>query len=99
MKEIGVFEKEMLESCGVKMEGRLNFLFYTKDVKSAFKMKSLTQDIYASLVRWSKENFSGLKSMDPDKQIAKFRAFFHKPANEEKNLNLHNIYVMQKEGF
>ena len=99
VKEIGVFEKEMLESCGVKMEGRLNFLFYTKDVKSAFKMKSLTQDIYASLVRWSKENFSGLKSMDPDKQIAKFRAFFHKPANEEKNLNLHNIYVMQKEGF
>ena len=98
VNEIEGFEKQMLESCGVKTEGRLPFLFFTKDVKAAFKMKSLTQDIYASLVRWSKENFSGLKSMDPDKQMVKFRAFLE-PVKEGESPNLHSIYGMQKGGF
>lgn len=98
IEEIERFEEQMLESCGVKMEGRLSYLFYSKDVVSAFKMKSLTQDIYASLVRWSKENFSGLKSMDPDKQMAKFRAFLE-PVKEKEETNLHSIYGMQKGGF
>lgn len=98
IEEIERFEKLMLESCGVKTEGRLSYLFYTKDVKVAFKMKSLTRDIYTSLVRWSKENFSGLKSMDPDKQMVKFRNFL-KPVNEKEEINLHSIYGMQEGGF
>lgn len=98
IEEIERFEKLMLESCGVKTEGRLSYLFYTKDVKASFKMKSLTQDIYSSLVRWSKENFSGLKSMDPDKQMVKFRNFLE-PVNEKEEINLHSIYGMQEGGF
>lgn len=98
IEEIERFEKLMLESCGVKTEGRLSYLFYTKDVKVAFKMKSLTRDIYTSLVRWSKENFSGLKSMDPDKQMVKFRNFLE-PVNEKEEINLHSIYGMQEGGF
>lgn len=96
--DIRAFEKKMLESCGVKTVGGLDFLFFTKDVMSAFKMKSLTQDIYVSLVRWSKENFSGLKSMDPDKQMEKFRAFLE-PVKKGQNLNPHRIYGMQEDGF
>ena len=98
IEEIERFEKLMLESCGVKTEGRLSYLFYTKDVKASFKMKSLTRDIYTSLVRWSKENFSGLKSMDPDKQMVKFRNFLE-PVNEKEEINLHSIYGMQEGGF
>ena len=98
VEEIELFEEQILESCEVKTEGRLPYLFYTKDVKAAFKMKSLNQDIYASLVRWSKENFSGLKSMDPDKQMAKFRVFLE-PVKENETPNLHSIYGMQKGGF
>lgn len=98
IKEIVSFEKQMLESCGVRTEGRMSYLFYTKDVMTAFKMKSLKQDIYASLVRWSKENFSGLKSMDPDKQMAKFRAFLE-PVKKGEELNIHSIYGMQEGGF
>jgi len=98
VKEIANFEKLMLESCEVKTEGRLHYLFYSKDVKAAFKMKSLTQDIYSSLVRWSKENFSGLKSMDPDKQMAKFRNFLE-PVKDKEEINLYSIFGMQKGGF
>ncbi len=98
IEEIERFEKLMLESCGMKTEGRLSYLFYTKDVKAAFKIKSLTQDIYTSLVRWSKENFSGLKSMDPDKQMVKFRNFLE-PVNEKQEINLHSIYGMLEGGF
>lgn len=98
VESIESFEKLMLESCEVKTEGRLSYLFYTKDVKAAFKMKSLTQDIYASLVRWSKENFSGLKSMDPDKQMVKFRVFLE-PVKESETPNLYSIFGMQKGGF
>ena len=98
VESIESFEKLMLESCEVKTEGRLSYLFYTKDVKATFKMKSLTQDIYASLVRWSKENFSGLKSMDPDKQMVKFRVFLE-PVKESETPNLYSIFGMQKGGF
>ena len=98
VKDIEGFEKKMLESCGVNTDGRLAFLFFTKDVRAAFKMKSMVQDTYASLIRWSKENFSGLKSMDPDKQMKKFRIFLE-PVQEEKETNLHSIFGMQKGGF
>lgn len=98
VKDIEDFEKQMLENCGVSTDGRLSFLFFTKDVRAAFKMKSMVQDTYASLIRWSKENFSGLKSMDPDKQMKKFRIFLE-PVQEEKEPNLHSIFGMQKGGF
>lgn len=98
VKEIVAFEKQMLVSCDVTTEGCLDYLFYTKDVLSAFKMKSLTQDIYVSLLRWSNENFSGLKSMDFDKQMVKFRAFLE-PVKKGEDLNLQSIYGMQEGGF
>ena len=98
VKEIADFEKQILGSCVVDTGERIPYLFYTKDVSASFRMKSLTRDIYASLVRWSKENFSGLKSMDPDKQMSKFRDFLE-PVKDKETLNLHSIYGMQKGGF
>lgn len=98
VEDIEGFEKKMLDSCGVNTDGRLPFLFFTKDVKAAFKMKSLVLDIYASLLRWSKENFSGLKSMDLNKQMLKFRDFME-PEREDETPNLHSIFGMLKGGF
>ena len=62
-------------------------------------MKSLTQDSYASLVRWAKENFSGLKSMDSEKQMFKFREFLLPAEVEGNDINLQRIFGMQVEGF
>lgn len=98
VKEIEAFEKQMLESCELDTKYRSLYLFHTKDVKAAFKMKALTRDIYASLTRWSKENFSGLKSLDFDKQMTKFRAFLEPVKNSEVS-NMHNIFDMQRDGY
>jgi len=74
-QEIADFETGLMLSCQEQLEGREQYLFYAKDARTACMMKSLTQDSYASLVKWAKENFSGLKSMDPGKQMSKFREF------------------------
>ena len=94
--DIIAFENEVLVGCGVATEGKSNYLFYTKDVEASFLMKPLSQDIYASLVRWARENFCGLKSMDPNKQMDKFRDFL---SQEDKDMDLHHIFGMQKVGF
>ncbi|MFQ8807058.1 MAG: hypothetical protein ACLR8Y_20910 [Alistipes indistinctus] len=49
-------------------------------------MKSLSQDIYASLVRWAKENFSGLKGIHPDDQMKEFRTLFIKGENDSMSI-------------
>ena len=95
-QEIKDFEKEIMTECHVDTEGKESSLFYAKDVEAACKMKSMTQDIYASLVKWAKENFSGLKSMDPEKQMGKFREFL---SQEEKNMDYHHIFGMKMGGF
>jgi hypothetical protein len=69
------FEKTALKLGNKEDEKRYKYLFFAKDASSAVMMKSLSQDIYASLIRWSKENFSGLKSIKSEKQMGKFRAF------------------------
>lgn len=94
--DIIAFEKRIMEGCGIETRGKLLFLFYTKDVNAAFMMKPMSQDIYASLVRWARENFCGSKSMDPDKQMDKFRDFL---SQETKDMGSHHIFSMQKVGF
>lgn len=96
MQEIKDFESQILMKCHVDTEGKEGSLFYAKDVEATCKMKSMTQDIYASLVKWAKENFSGLKSMDLEKQMGKFREFL---SQEEKNMDSHHIFGMKKVGF
>ncbi len=96
MREIIAFEKKMLRECNVETKGKTKFLFYAKDAEAAYKMKSMSQDIYASLVRWARENFSGLKSLDSDKQMEKFRAFLSQSNNNE---HVPSIYEMLNKGF
>ena len=94
--DIIAFEQQMLKSCGVTTKGKTSYLFYTKDVEASCMMKPMSQDPYAYLVRWAKENFCGLKSMDPDRQMDKFREFL---SQEEKDMDSHHIFGMMKTGF
>ena len=90
------FEQQMLKGCGVTAEGKYPYLFYAKDVEASCMMKPMSQDPYAYLMRWAKENFCGLKSMDPDKQMVKFREFL---SQEGKDMDPHHIFGMMKVGF
>lgn len=98
-QEIVDVEINLMTSCKVQLEGRQQYLFYEKDARTACKMKSLSQDSYSSLVKWAKENFSGIKSMGPDMQMSKFREFLLPAENEGNNRNQHRIFGMQVEGF
>lgn len=69
------FESVILENNNITTEDKYDTLFYAKDVETACLMKSMSQDSYMSLVRWARENFSGLKSADPKKQMSEFRDF------------------------
>lgn len=96
ISEIIAFENKMLEVCGVITDGGMPNLFYAKDVEASFMMKPMSQDVYASLIRWARENFCGLKSMDPDKQMEKFRGFL---SQEPNSIDAHHIFGMMKVGF
>ena len=94
--EIIAFEQQMLKGCEVSPDDKYPYLFYAKDVDASYKMKPMSQDSYAYLVRWAKENFCGLKSMDPDRQMDKFRDFL---SQESKDMDSHHIFGMMKTGF
>ncbi|WP_323403452.1 reverse transcriptase domain-containing protein [Proteiniphilum sp.] len=74
-KDIVKFEKTALKHGKKDDKNRYKYLFFTKDANSAVTMKSLSQDIYASLIRWTKEDFSGFKGLNPGRQMEKFRTF------------------------
>lgn len=93
------FELNLTASCQVQSEKRQRYLFYAKDARTACLMKSLSQDSYASLVKWAKENFNGLKSMDSGKQMDKFRDFLLPAKKEGDEINLQRIFGMQLDGF
>lgn len=100
-KEIKTFELKMLANCEANIEDKEKFLFYSKDVDVAFTIKSMSPDIYASLIRWAKENYSGQKSVDAEKQMMMLRAFL-KPVDEDGEMNkedLHGIFWMKQNGF
>lgn len=94
--DIIAFEKQMLTECSIEVEDKSSSLFYIKDVEASCMMKPMSQDVYASLVRWARENFCGLKSMDPDKQMERFRDFL---SQEENKMDAHHIFGMMKVGF
>ena len=94
--DVKEFELRMLKKCGVIHKEEPSSLYYSKDVNAAFKMKSLSRDIYASLVRWAKENFSGQESIDLEQQMAKFRAFLG--GREEESAG-GGIVTIRKRGF
>jgi len=96
-QKIVAFERQILKECNIDEDGKSSYLFYAKDVDASCKMKSMSLDIYASLVRWARENFSGMKSMDPNKQMDKFRDFLAQDKEEEKSL--HRIFGMCEKGF
>lgn len=100
-EEIKKFEQQILTNCGVDTTGKERSLFYSKDVDVAFAIKSMSQDIYTSLIRWAKENYSGQKSVDAEKQMMKLRAFL-KPEDKDVKENregLHGIFWMKEYGF
>ena len=96
VREIVCFEKGVLEECGIEIDDKTPYLFFAKDVEASLVMKTLSQDIYASLVRWTKENFSGLKSMDPEKQMDKFWGFLSQEVND---MDGHHIFGMKNVGY
>jgi hypothetical protein len=89
---ISEFEKMALKLGNKDDEKRYKYLFFAKDASSAVMMKSFSQDVYASLIRWSKENFSGLKSINSEKQMEKFRAFM-------TGKSLMEMYGMKDNGY
>lgn len=89
---ISEFEKMALVLGNKDDEKRYKYLFFAKDASSAVIMKSFSQDVYASLIRWSKENFSGLKSINSEKQMEKFRAFM-------TGKSLMEMYGMKDNGY
>lgn len=100
-EKIKIFELQMLANCGVNTEDKEKYLYYSKDVDVAFMLKSVSQDIYTSLIRWAKENFSGQKNVDAEKQMIKLRAFL-KPEDKdgkEKKEGLYGIYWMKQFGY
>jgi len=90
------FERQMLLNCKVSIGVEPAFLFFSKDVDASCRMKSMSQDSYTSLKRWARENFSGLKGVEPDKQMDKFRAFLSQANKEESE---HHIFMMLEQGF
>ena len=94
--QIRDFEKQLMEGCNVETDGKTDWLFYAKDVNASFQMKTLAQDIYASLIRWSKENFSGLQSVDMEKEMETFRTFLGQCVGGKE---FPTIYDMQETGF
>lgn len=90
------FERQMLVRCHVDINVEQAFLFYSKDIDASYRMKSMTQDSYASLIQWAKENFSGLKGLAPEKQMDKFRDFLLDTKEEPEQ---HRIFKMQEQGF
>lgn len=100
-EEIKKFEQQILASCGVDAVGKGNSLFYSKDVDVAFAIKSMSQDIYASLIRWAKENYSGQKSVDAETQMMELRSFLTPEVKdgEENKEGQHGFFWMKKYGF
>lgn len=94
--QIRDFEKQLIEGCNVETDSKSDWLFYAKDVKASFQMKPLAQDIYASLIRWSKENFNGLRSVNMEKEMETFRTFLGQCVGGKE---FPTIYDMQKTGF
>lgn len=92
------FELQMLENCRVKTEYKKKYLFYSKDVEAAYMIKSISQDIYSSLIRWAEENFSGQKSVDGETQMLKLRAFLISDDKDEKD-STHGIFWMEQFGY
>lgn len=100
-EEIKKFEQQILANCGVDTTGKERSLFYSKDVDVAFAIKSMSQGIYTSLIRWAKVNYSGQKSVDAEKQMMKLRAFL-KPEDKDVKENregLHGVFWMKEYGF
>ena len=94
--QIRDFEKQLIEGCNVETDGKTDWLFYAKDVKTSFQIKILAQDIYASLIRWSRENFSGLRSVNMEKEMEIFRTFLGQCVGGKE---FPTIYDMQETGF
>jgi len=86
------FEKLILKKADINDEQKYTSLYFSKDVRAAVLMKSLTYNSYAYLVRWAKENFSGLKELNHDAQMKKCCEFLVKKSDV-------NIYKMIDEGF
>ena len=92
--KIKKFEKRILEECKVEIDGKGKYLFYNKDLDAALQMKTMSVDCYASLILWAKENYSGLKILDSDKQLNRFRSFLG--LDNEKDNGIHGLL---KNGF
>ncbi len=96
-------ERQILSKCNVDLHSRQDYLFYFKDVETSYKIKSISQDPYVSLIRWARENFKGLKCLESNKQLYRLRIFMSNDISiklEDKNANAEDgICQMQEHGF
>ena len=92
-KLIEEFEKTALKLGGKEDKKRYKNLFFAKDASCAVMMKSLSRNTYSSLIRWAKENFSGLKSINSEMQMEKFRAFMKEQSSYT------SMHKMKNEGY
>ena len=82
--QIASWERKFLSVCQVEKEKLQScFLFFSKDAKNAYLMKSLSYDSYASLVVWVKENYSGIRNSSSENQLTIFRNFLLKEDERE----------------
>lgn len=90
--DVQKFEQSMLAKANIKDETKYESLFYSKDVKAAVLIKSLTYNSYTYLIRWAKENFSGKKELSYEKQMIECRKFLARESEV-------NIFKMIQKGF
>ena len=69
------FEQKAMVSGGINDNTRYPYLYYSKDVNCSIKIKSLSNDCYASVTRWAKENFTGFRNLGQNNQFKKFTTF------------------------
>ena len=91
------FERKIVKvGADIDDDKMCELLFFAKDVENSLLMKSLSRDVYWSLIRWAKENLSGYENLNTLHQMNTFREFLSKGDGSHHVIP---IYDMMKYGF
>lgn len=95
-ENIKCFETDLFSSCMNDIASSQENLFYSKDAETSYRIKSLTQDPYVSLVKWAKENLCGQQNLKPERQMEKLRQLMLPENNAD---NPFNMFTIKEKGF
>lgn len=91
------FERRIVKmGADIESDEMCKSLFFAKDVENSLIMKSLSRDVYWSLIHWAKENLSGYENLKALHQMKIFREFLSKGDGTHQFIS---IYEMMKSGF